>query len=168
MTYKHIAGIILVICLFNFHSQSQTGSGKGTLKISGQVEKQVVLTSEQISKMKHVPAVLTDRGGKNVNYSGVPLQDLLGLAGVSTGGTLRGENLAKYLLVKCADGYEVLFSLAEVDSSFTDRVIILADAVDGGALPVDRGPFRLVVPGEKKPARSAYQVVEFVVKFAKE
>lgn len=168
MTYKRIAGIILLVCLFNFQLQSQTGPGKGTLKISGQVEKQVVLTAEQISKMKHVPAVLTDRGGKNLNYSGVPLQDLLGLAGVSTGATLRGENLAKYLLVKCADGYEVVFSLAEVDSSFTDRVIILADAVEDNPLPIDRGPFRLVVPGEKKPARSAYQVVELVVKFAEQ
>ncbi|WP_336514929.1 molybdopterin-dependent oxidoreductase [Pollutibacter soli] len=166
MTFKYIAGIFLIIGFSNFHLQSQTPA-KGTLKISGQVEKQIVLTAEQVSKMKHVTAVLTDRGGKNVNYRGVSLQDLLGLAGVSTGSALRGENLAKYLIVKCADNYEVLFSLAEIDSSFTDRVIILADTTGGNPLPVDKGPFRLIVPGEKKPARSAYQVREFVVKFAK-
>lgn len=37
------------------------------------------------------------------------------------GKELRGENLSKYLLVKCADDYEVLFSLAELDSSFTNK-----------------------------------------------
>jgi len=72
------------------------------------------------------------------------------------------------MLVKCADGYEVLFSLAELDSSFTDRIVILADSLEGKPLPSGKGPFRLVVPGEKKPARSSFQVTELVIRFAKE
>ncbi len=158
--------VVLSISVIFFQGNSQTAATKPSLKVSGQVAKLLTLTAEDLSKMKHVTAILKDRGGKNVNYSGVPLQDILGLAGVSTGGQLRGENLSKYLLVKCADGYEVLFSLAEVDSSFTDRVIILADSTEGSPLPSDRGPFRLIVPGEKKPARSSYQVLEFVIRFA--
>jgi len=47
-------------------------------------------------------------------------------------------------------------------------------AADIGAMPrtnasaKDRPPFRLIVPGEKKPARSCMQVVGLVVKFAKD
>ena len=113
-------------------------------------------------------ATMKDRDGADHVYKGVAIQDLLELAGVTTGKQLRGENLGKYLLVKCADGYEVVFSLAELDSSFTNRVVILADELGGKSLPAGKGPFRLVVPGEKKPARSSFQVVEFVVRFAKE
>jgi hypothetical protein len=40
--------------------------------------------------------------------------------------------------------------------------------MEGQPLAAGKGPFRLVVPGEKKPARSCMQVVEFVIRFAKE
>jgi len=50
---------------------------------------------------------------------------------------------------------------------FTDRVIILADQVDGAPLPANKGPFRIVVPGEKKPARWIWQVTTLAVRFAK-
>jgi DMSO/TMAO reductase YedYZ molybdopterin-dependent catalytic subunit len=112
--------------------------------------------------------MMKDRDGKEHAYTGVSIQEILEQAGVTTGKQLRGENLTKYLLVKCADGYEVLFSLAELDSSFTDRTVILADTIEGKSLPMDKGPFRLIVPGEKKPARSSFQVTEIIIKFAKE
>ena len=67
---------------------------------------------------------------------------------------LRGENLSKYLQIKAADGYGVLFSLAELDSSFTSKVVILADKMEGKPIPKGKGPFRIIVPDERKPARS--------------
>lgn len=92
---------------------------------------------------------MRDRDGKDISYTGITLQEILEMAGVAMGKQLRGENLTKYLLVKCADGYEVLFSLTELDSSFTDRQVIIADESGGKPLPACKGPFRLVVPGEK-------------------
>lgn len=138
------------------------------LKVSGEVKQPLALSLADIAKMKHVGAIMKDRDGKEQRYTGVAIQDILGLAGVSTGRDLRGENLSRFLLVKCADGYEVLFSLAELDSSFTDRVVILADESEGKPLPDGKGPFRLVVPGEKKPARNCFQVTEFAIRFAKD
>lgn len=160
--------IPVFLCLGFFQSIAQTNVGKPVIKVSGEVTKQLTLSAEDLSKMKRITGTMKDRDGNDHSYNGVALQEILGLAGVTTGKELRGENLAKYLMVKCADGYEVLFSLAEVDSSFTDRVIILADSTEGKPLPSDKGPFRLVVPGEKKPARSCFQVTEFIIKFAKE
>lgn len=127
----------------------------------------MVLTAADLRRMPHATVPFRDRTGKIFTYSGVPVQALLDSAGATTGRHLRGENLTKYLMITCADGYEVLFSLAELDSSFTDRIVIVADSREGGLLPANEGPFRLIVPGEKKPARSGFQVVEMVVKFAK-
>jgi DMSO/TMAO reductase YedYZ molybdopterin-dependent catalytic subunit len=139
-----------------------------TIKVSGEVTKPLQLQAADLAKMKRTTVLLKDRDGADHGYAGVPISEILDQAGVTTGKQLRGENLSKYLLVKCADGYQVLFSLAELDSSFTDRTVILADSVEGHPLPAGKGPFRLVVPGEKKPARSSFQVMEMVVRFAKE
>src|SRR5215831_4246038 len=91
-------------------------------------------------------------------YSGVALTDLLALVNAPLADSLRGRSLATYVLVEASDGYRVLFSIAELDSKFTDRVVILADKKDGQPLPSAEGPYRLIVPGEKRPARWARQV----------
>ncbi len=147
---------------------AQDTRSKASVKISGEGTRPLTLSMEDLLKMKPVTTSLKDRGGAEHSYKGVNLREILELAGATTGNQLRGENLTKYLLVKCADGYELVFSLAELDSSFTDRVVTLAYESDGKALPAGTGPFRLVVPGEKKPARSGHQVIEMVVKFAKD
>ena len=91
-------------------------------------------------------------------YSGVALTDLLALVNAPLGDSLRSRALATYVIAEAADGYRVLFSIAELDAKFTDRVIILADRKDGQPLSAAEGPFRLIVPGEKRPARWARQV----------
>lgn len=138
------------------------------LKISGEVQTPLQLTLQDISTMPHITAILKDRDGKLRSFRGVPLSFILSKAGATTGKELRGENLSKYLLAKCADGYEVLFSLAELDSSFTDNKVILADTMDSQSLPEAKGPLRIVAEGEKRPARSCFQVVELVIGNGKE
>jgi DMSO/TMAO reductase YedYZ molybdopterin-dependent catalytic subunit len=160
---------LLLITIVSIHTlQAQVKETPDFIKISGEVKKPLQLTTTDLAKMKQTTAILKDRDGNNHTYTGVAVQDILTLAGAATGKQLQRENLAQYLLVRCADGYEVIFSLAELDSSFTDRVVILAHELEGKALPAGKGPFRLVVPGEKKPARSCFQVTEFVINFAKD
>ena len=71
------------------------------------------MSVEDLLKMKPANVSMKDKAGKDHNYKGVGLQEILGMAGVTMDMQLRGKNLSKYLLVKCADSYEVLFSLAE-------------------------------------------------------
>jgi hypothetical protein len=92
-------------------------------------------------------------------YSGVALTDLLALVNAPLADSLRGRSLATYVVAEASDGYRVLFSIAELDSKFTDRVVILADKKDGQPLPAGEGPYRLIVPGETRPARWARQVI---------
>lgn len=96
-------------------------------------------------------------------YSGVALTDVLALVNTPLADSLRGRALTTYVLVEASDGYRVLFSLAELDTRFTDRVVLLADAKDGRPLAADEGPYRLIVPGEKRPARWARQIARISV-----
>jgi DMSO/TMAO reductase YedYZ molybdopterin-dependent catalytic subunit len=144
------------------------GSQQVTVKVEGEVTHPLQLSLSDLAKMRRVEVAATDRDGKEHHYSGVPVAEILQQAGATMGPQLRGKNMAKYLLVKSADGYEVVFSLPELDNTFTNRTIILADQADGSPLPANKGPFRIVVPGEKKPARWIWQVSSLVVRFAKE
>jgi DMSO/TMAO reductase YedYZ molybdopterin-dependent catalytic subunit len=139
-----------------------------TVKVAGEVLTPLTLTATDLAAMPRTTAAARDKQGVMHSFSGVAIADILNKAGVTTGRQLRGENLSKYLLVSCADGYQVVFSLAELDSSFTDRVVILADQEEGKPLAAGIGPFRLIVPGEKKPARNCFQVTAMAIRFAKE
>jgi hypothetical protein len=71
--------------------------------------------------------------------------------------------MATYVLVEAADDYHVIFSLAELDSSFLDSEVLVADSMDGAALAPDQGPFKLVAPQEKRPARWVKMVKSITV-----
>ncbi len=96
--------------------------------------------------------------GVTGEFSGVALADLLHLVGAPSGDSLRGPELADYVLVEARDGYRVVFALAELDAGFTDRVAILADRKDGKAIEEKDGPLQLIIPGEKRPARWVREV----------
>jgi DMSO/TMAO reductase YedYZ molybdopterin-dependent catalytic subunit len=61
--------------------------------------------------------------------------------------------MATYVIAEAEDGYRVVFSLAELDSGILDSDIIVADTMNGESLAPKQGPFRLVAPHEKRPAR---------------
>jgi len=147
---------------------SFAGAQAPTVKVLGEVLNPLTLSATDLAAMPRTTVSAKDKQGVSHSFSGVAVSEIFNKAGVTTGKQLRGENLAKYLLVTCADGYQVVFSLAELDSAFTDRVVILADQEEGKPLPASTGPFRMIVPGEKKPARNCFQVTTMAIRFAKE
>src|SRR5262249_48421904 len=70
------------------------------------------------------------------------------------GGDLRGNAVATYVVASASDGYQVVFSLAELDPAFTGSEIIVADTIDGKSLFAYQGPFRIVAPKDTRAARS--------------
>jgi hypothetical protein len=96
-------------------------------------------------------------------YSGVPVRDLLEKDGVVFGEKLRGKSLRLVVLVHCSDHYDIAFALAEFDEAFNSRTILLVDRQDGHPLFEGQGPLRLVVPGDKRPARWARMVTSLEV-----
>jgi DMSO/TMAO reductase YedYZ molybdopterin-dependent catalytic subunit len=96
-------------------------------------------------------------------YEGVWLSDVLKKAGVPQGGELRNKALTTYVLASAQDGYQVVFSIAELDPSFIDNQILLADTANGKPLFGAQGRFRLVVPKDKPGARSIRMLTKIEV-----
>jgi len=169
---NQLLSFILITTLFfsgfNNNLVAQNSSKEAILKVEGEVLKPLSISASDFAKIPHVQASMKNREGKLQEYSGVPIIEILKQAGVTLGKELKGENLTKYMLVRGSDGYEVIFSLAELDPAFTNRIIILADMKDGKPLENGVGPFRLVVPEENRPARSVLEVSHLIIKFAKE
>jgi len=137
------------------------------VKISGELTKPLSLTVTDLQKMERVEVSRKDRDNKEHQYSGVSLSGLLTLCGATMGKDLRGENLIKYVIIEASDGYQVIFSLAELDSEFSDQKIILADTIDNLPLAAADGPLRIIVQNDKKPARCIKQVTSIKIGFAK-
>jgi hypothetical protein len=101
--------------------------------------------------------------GKTASYEGYDLRSVLAVAGVSPVESLRGKQLGTHLTVTAADGYKVVFSLAELDRTLGNTLVLLADHENGQALPESDGRWRLVVPGDERPARWVRQVISIRV-----
>lgn len=159
--------IVLFLLVAGLTTNAQTATKEAVIKVTGEVTTPLTIGSAEFQQYKQTTVTRKDRDGKDHTYSGVIVSEILAKAGVTLGSELRGENLAKYLLVEASDGYQVLFALAELDKGFTDRTIILADKVDGQPLVPADGPFRIIVQDEKKPARCIKQVTAMKVMFSK-
>lgn len=159
--------IVISFLLLLAVSFSSLAQNTATLSITGEVTTPLDLKLTDLASFKQVSHKVKDCDGKEHEFAGVALIEILEKAGVTTGSKLRGENLAKYLLISAADGYEVLYSLAEIDPDFTDQVILLATSKDGQPLANGEGPFRIITPNDKKPARWIREVRSIKVAFAK-
>jgi hypothetical protein len=126
------------------------------LTVQTETGKQTVLTKTDIEAMPHIKT--TTPGPDSSSYDGVPLKALLEKAGVEFGHSLRGKRMASCLLVEAADGYRVVIALPELDPDFTDKQIVLAFSQNGKPLDAKEGPYRIVIPDEKRMARWVKQV----------
>jgi DMSO/TMAO reductase YedYZ molybdopterin-dependent catalytic subunit len=141
----------LLFLVFSSASYSRTGAQTAPttaqLTIKGDVEKPLSLT---LDDLRHLPRktlkVMNPHDKKEETYEGVLLTELLKRAGVPQGAQLRGAAMATYVQADAADGYRVIFSLAELDTDFQDSDVIVADTMNGAPLDDKTGPFRLVAP----------------------
>lgn len=126
--------------------------------VGGEVVVHEYLTLADLAKLPHV-TVHASAHGVEGDFDGVPLIEILRVAGAPAGEALRGPALALYVRITAADGYRAVFALAEIDPSTGNRDAILADAKDGKPLDEKDGPLRVIVPSDKRPARWVRQVV---------
>lgn len=110
--------------------------------------------------------VTVEHEGEKETYRGVPLEAILAQSGVVLGKEARGKLVARYVLVTAADGYRVVLSLAEVDSLYGERNVILAESLDGQPLKGNARPLQLVVPADTPHRRWARQVMKIEVRNA--
>lgn len=126
------------------------------------------VTAASLNGLPRHTVTAVDEHGQSAQYAGVLLRDFLARAGVPAGHDLHGKNMTRFVVVDAADGYRVVFSLAELDASFNDRDVIIAETRDGTAFTAHEGPYRLIVPGEKRGDRWVREVTAIDVEDVKD
>jgi len=155
---KTIVGILLLVPA----ALSQPAPG---ITVDGGNGKTGTFTLQDLSALPQQSIKTTDHGTP-VSFEGVLLSDVLSRVDVPTGEKLRGKTLLLYAVVEASDGYRALFALAELDPAFSDKRVYLVTKRDGKPLSEKEGPFRIVVPDEKRAARWVRQVTAVKIKTA--
>ena len=134
-------------------AQSTPSTAK-TLAVTGDVRTPLSLAPDELKGMPRTTVEVKDENGRVVKYEGVLVGEILKRAGAPMGSDMRGSAMATYVVASASDGYQVVFSLAELDPGFTSNDIIIADTIDGKPLFDYQGPLRIVAPHDKRGARS--------------
>jgi len=127
------------------------------LTIQADAGKQI-LSRTDIEGLPHVKVTASEHSSGPVGFEGVTLKSILEKAGVSFGESLKGKRLSSCLLVEAADGYRVVIALPELDPAFTNKQTLLVFLRDGKPLGEKEGPYRILIPDEKRMARWVRQV----------
>jgi len=148
MLFMKVALLALVLC----------ACAAAQIAVSGDIPAPLTVTAADLAAMPRETIELTDpetvdHDGGKFKYEGVALQEVLKKAGVPFGSAIRGKWLAAYVLATAKDGYQVVYSLGELDSSFGNEKVLIVDKRDGKPLFAYQGPLRLVVAGDKAGAR---------------
>src|SRR5215831_4400289 len=117
-----------------------------------------VLSRADLDALPHVKVTASEHSSPPATFEGIPLKNVLEKAGVTFGESMKGKRLATCLLVEAADGYRALIALPELDPAFTDKQVVLALLRDGKPMNEKEGPYRIVIPDEKRMARWVRQV----------
>lgn len=133
-----------------------------SITVSGAVTTPLTLTAADLAAMPRAKTTTTSNGIATV-YEGVSVADVLKKAGAPLGAGMRGNALSTYVLASASDGYQVLFSLGELDPDMTDGEYLLADTANGKPMFGETGAFRLLVPKDKRGARSVRMLTSLSV-----
>ena len=146
-----LTGILLTVA---YTGWSQTQAPTDSFTIKGDIPTPLTFKSQDLDKLPQETATVQDEDGTAVKYSGVLLRSILEKAGAPIGKSLRGKGLASYVLAKARDGYQVVFTPGELDTSFGNERVLVAYKRDGKPLFGYQGPFQIICPNDKAGARS--------------
>ncbi len=125
-----------------------------TIVIRNAAGKEAKFGVDDLSKLTVKKLTVKDpHSGVTSEFEGVLLPELLKAGGVTFGKDLRGPLLASYVLAEARDGYRIVFSIGEVDPGTGGTEILVAFKKNDKPMVDPEGPFRIVVPQDKRPAR---------------
>src|SRR5262245_35352657 len=150
---RRLTAVIVFAVAAAIRGHAQTPSDTTSLAITGDVAQALTIAPAELKSMPRTTVTVSEEG-RQIAYEGVLVGELLKRAGAPVGRDLSGKAVATYVRATAKDGYQVVFSLAELDPGFTSNDIIVADTIDGKPLFDYQGPLRIVAPHDKRGARS--------------
>src|SRR5258705_8737833 len=108
--------LLVVLAVLVLMAATPKKSADDNLVVKGAVAHPLTLTRADLAAMPRTKMTVTDPHSKARNtYEGVLLAEILRKAGVPQGEHLRGKALATSVVVDAADGYRVVYAIAELD-----------------------------------------------------
>jgi DMSO/TMAO reductase YedYZ molybdopterin-dependent catalytic subunit len=150
---NRVAYRVALICLIGLTAQASTVVAAEAVRYLAPGKSSVALDEKTLAAMPRMTVQAGAHGDAPSAWEGVALVEVLRAEGAPLGKALRGDALANYVRVTATDGYQVVFGLGELDAEMGAANVVLVDRHEGKPLDDKDGPVRLVVPGDKRPAR---------------
>lgn len=136
----------------------QGGGVSSAFSVSGAV---TASRSFDLQALQALPSITRVVNG--VSYTGVSFWDLLNsTVGIALDPTVKNDVLGKYVVATGSDGYQVVFSLGELNPGFGNQPDLIAYAANGQSLG-SNGFARLIVPNDVKAGRWVSNLVSLEV-----
>lgn len=133
------------------------GQALGELSLQGHIAHPHKFSLAELEAMPAV-TVATNyamaHGPRQASYTGALLWTLLDRAGLIDDPGAK-THLQHVILARGSDGYAVVLALGELDPALEGKPVIIAYEQDGKPI----GRLKLVVPGDKRPARAVRDLV---------
>ncbi len=134
-----------------------------TAELTGLLSRPTKISVADVQKLPAEILEVTFQSGQSKEahtYRGVRLVELLKQDGPQFKEQRKNDKLRKYVVISGKDGYEVIVAWAEIDPEFGNAPILLAWEEDGKLLEGKNGPFRLVVPTDRRGGRYVSGVIK--------
>jgi hypothetical protein len=135
------------------------------LTIQGVGGKSVSVSAGDLCNLEQHTVNTTDNGVRAI-FECVLLTDVLRVVDRPIGDKFQNTAGWYYVLAEARNGSRAVFSWAELDSTFMEKPVYVATKRDGIPLSKSDGPFRLVVPGDRRSARWIRQLKTVRIKQA--
>jgi hypothetical protein len=139
-------------------SAASTAGGQESLTIEGVGARTLRFTAAQLHALGGDTLRLELHHQKPATYAIVPLRRLLAEGGLVVD-SLKGRQLTMVVIAEARDDYRVAISLGEMAKGLGGRDVVIAYRRDNAPLTQEEGPFRLIVKGDERAARSIRQLV---------
>lgn len=134
------------------------------IDVRGDVPKPGLITLQDLAQLGSITSTWTLHGQSHT-VVGVPLEKVLRRAGWEPGVMSKtvppAEKRVGYkrvVVVTAPDGFQSVFSAAELTEGMGKTQVLVVWSVDGKPLPAEQGPLRLVVPSDAEPSRSLHHL----------
>ena len=144
-----------------------------TLVVGNDAGKTITLSLAEFAQLPRTTLqVKAPHSEEMVQYEGVLLYELLQKAGVrfvdrSTPKTMErklpGTLRTSYVLIEAADGYRIVYSVAEIHPDLGGRRVLLADRQNGQPLDAKAAPFQVINAASELHGRWIRQVTRILV-----
>jgi hypothetical protein len=151
MRFAIIGGLLATLAV-------SSAAAAQSIVVKGAEDRVETVSAADIQAM-HRASVTVPYGDKGV-YTGAVIGDFLAEVGAPSDVRLHRTPVNQIVIVTGQDGFTTVLSLAETEKSFRAEPVIVADQENGKPLDARQGPYRLIIGGELKPARSVYNVIE--------